>query len=148
MRHGFSARAMVLAGTALWCSFVGQQAAAQNARSNGNSSYTLIRTDPVSGGPRTIDITTSGGDIDLDLAAVNVDNQRQPHSDRHARGRGHRRQQHRRGLCHDHEPGGRRHRPRPDQRDRCAHYEWYDHRQRTSVGSTGIRTSSSAGGHD
>ena len=73
-RRGKSTRAWVLAGTAIGSVFAPHVASAQNVTYNGAGPYSLTRTDTVSGGPRTVDITSTSGDITLDLATVNVDN--------------------------------------------------------------------------
>lgn len=65
-----SVRALVLAGTAAGALLVPAAAQAQNIASNGSTSYTLTEAGLRAGGPRTVDITTSGGDITLDLGTV------------------------------------------------------------------------------
>ncbi len=64
-------RTLFLAGTALGGAAT---AHAQNVVYNGPGDYTLTTTAPISGGPRTVDITVTSGNILLDLATVNVVN--------------------------------------------------------------------------
>ncbi len=68
------ARNVLLVGTAVGGIILQQQAYAEEISYNGSGDYSLIRTDTVSGGPRVIDVTTSSGDITLDVAGVNVAN--------------------------------------------------------------------------
>src|SRR4051812_49196304 len=69
-----SARALVLAGTAVGALLVPAAAMAQNIASTGSTDYALTETGTRSGGPRTVDITTSGGNIALDLGTVETVN--------------------------------------------------------------------------
>lgn len=69
-----SVRALVLAGTAVGALLVPAAALAQNIASNGTTSYSLTETGIRSGGPRTVDIVTSGGDIALDLGTIETVN--------------------------------------------------------------------------
>jgi autotransporter-associated beta strand protein len=49
-------------------------AAAQNVTFDGNTSYRLIDPNYRSGGPRTIDVKTSNGDIEIDVGTVRTEN--------------------------------------------------------------------------
>lgn len=74
-RGPLSVRAFALVGTSLGCSLLVPAAGhAQNISSNGSTDYSLTQTDTISGGPRTVDISTSGGNITLNLATVNTAN--------------------------------------------------------------------------
>lgn len=57
-------------GTALSYAGCAAPAVAQNIASNGTTDYSLTRSERIDGGPRTVDITTSGGNITLDLGEV------------------------------------------------------------------------------
>jgi outer membrane autotransporter protein len=71
-----AARILFTLGTALGCTMgVSSVASAQNIVRTGSGDYSLTRTDTISGGPRTVDISTTSGNITLDLARVQVDNQ-------------------------------------------------------------------------
>ena len=65
-----AARALILAGSALGTLLVTAAVQAQNVSSNGSTDYSLSETGTRAGGPRTVDITTSGGAITLDLGTV------------------------------------------------------------------------------
>ena len=69
-------RGVVLLSTALGCTIgIVGTAAAQNISSTNNiTDYSLTETGTRSGGPRTVDIATSGGAISIDEGTVNVDN--------------------------------------------------------------------------
>ncbi|MDV3459201.1 autotransporter-associated beta strand repeat-containing protein [Sphingomonas sp. HF-S4] len=67
-----SARAFVLAGTAVGALLAPATAQAQNLASSGSTDYSHTETGTRSGGPRTVDITTSGGNISLDLGTIEV----------------------------------------------------------------------------
>lgn len=69
-----SLRTLALVGSALGSTMVAGAAGAQNVSSNGATDYSLTETGTRSGGPRTVDITTNGGNITLDLGTVNSDN--------------------------------------------------------------------------
>lgn len=64
-------RAALLIGTAIGAI---APATAQNIASNGATDYSLTRSERIDGGPRTVDITTSGGNITLDLGEVTAVN--------------------------------------------------------------------------
>ena len=74
-RHSNAVRRILLLTTALG-STLGAAAPvmAENIAYSGTGPYVLTQTDPVSGGPRTIDVAVSGGDIAIDTATVNVEN--------------------------------------------------------------------------
>lgn len=72
--HGVSTRVAVLVGTALGSTLAPAIASAQNISASGSDDYTLVETGTRAGGPRTVDITTSGGNILLDLGTVVVEN--------------------------------------------------------------------------
>ena len=63
-------RAALLLGTALSYAGYAAPAGAQNIASNGTTDYSLTRSERIDGGPRTVDINTSGGNITLDLGEV------------------------------------------------------------------------------
>lgn len=69
-------RRAIMIGTALGCTIgIANNASAQNVSSlNNTTSYSLTETGTRAGGPRTIDIATSGGDIQIDEDNVIVDN--------------------------------------------------------------------------
>ncbi|MET3438184.1 autotransporter-associated beta strand repeat-containing protein [Sphingomonas sp. 1185] len=68
-RHSATRTALLLS-TALGCVGYAAPAGAQNIVSYGTTDYSLTRSERTDGGPRTIDISTSGGNITLDLGEV------------------------------------------------------------------------------
>ncbi len=68
-RHS-ATRAALLLGTALNCVGYAASAGAQNVVSYGTTDYSLTRTEPIVGGPAAVSITTTDGNITLDLGEV------------------------------------------------------------------------------
>ena len=70
-----AARRAMLVGTALGCTLgVASGAAAQNVTYNGPGPYTLTRTDPITGGPRTVDVTVTSDNATVDVGRVDSTN--------------------------------------------------------------------------
>ncbi|TGX54902.1 hypothetical protein E5A73_05510 [Sphingomonas gei] len=68
--HARPTRALMLAGSAFGALLVPFAAQAQNVSANTNADYALTETGTRSGGPRTVDVTTSGGNIALSLGTI------------------------------------------------------------------------------